>query len=89
VTLAVTVKPGSKRPGVTLAGESVEVRVAAPALEGRANQAARRALEDALGLPQRDVVLVRGAASRRKVFEIAGLSAADALNRLRLLRPKA
>ena len=73
VRLTVTVKPNSKRPGVAVAGDSLEIRVAAPPQEGKANAAARDALAAALGLPRSAVVLVRGATGRRKTFEVGGL----------------
>jgi len=82
-TLVVSVKPGSKRPGIAISEGSVAVRVAAPARDGLANEAVRRALADALGVPQRDVALVRGATSRSKTFEVVGLGAEDVAIRLR------
>ena len=82
-TLIVTVKPNSKAPGIRLDGEAVEVRVAAPARDGLANEAVRQALAGALGVPLRDVVLARGAASKHKAFEVAGLERAAALDALR------
>ena len=80
--LAVFVKPGSKSPGIIISGESVTVRVREPALEGRATEAARRALAAALRVSQSAVTLVRGAASRHKVFAIAGLTKTEVLSRL-------
>ena len=80
--LAVFVKPGSKSPGIIISGERVTVRVHEPALEGRATEAARRALASALRLPQSKVTLVRGASSRHKSFAIAGLTKAEILDRL-------
>ena len=47
------------------------VRVAEPAVGGRATRAALRSLAAALGVPPRAVTLVRGPTSRRKVVEIA------------------
>jgi hypothetical protein len=81
--LVVAVKPGSKRPGMTVTAEGIEVRVRAAAREGAANAAVRDALAAALGIPPRDVTLARGAAARRKAFEIAGLDADEAMRRLR------
>jgi uncharacterized protein len=81
--IVVTVKPNSKRSAVRLEGEAVEVSVAAPARDGRANEAVRRSLATALGVPLRSVALARGAASRRKTFEVAGLSREQALAVLR------
>ncbi len=78
-TLVVTVKPNSKAPGIRVDGEAVEVRVAAPARDGLANEAVRRELARALGVPLRAVALARGAASKHKAFEVAGLERAAAL----------
>ena len=49
----------------------LRVRLHAPALEGRANEALIAWLSDALQLPRRAVVLQQGAASRRKRLVIA------------------
>jgi uncharacterized protein YggU (UPF0235/DUF167 family) len=80
--LIVTVKPGSKTSGVVISGETVTVRVREPAVEGRATEAARRAIAAALKIPQSAVTLVRGARSRHKSFAIAGMTRAEALQRL-------
>jgi uncharacterized protein YggU (UPF0235/DUF167 family) len=80
--LVVIVKPGSKAPGVIISGESVTVRVREPAVEGRASEAARRAIASALHVPQSTVTLIRGATSRYKSFAVAGLTNAEALRRL-------
>jgi uncharacterized protein YggU (UPF0235/DUF167 family) len=84
--LVVFVKPGSKAPGVVISGETVTVRVREPAVEGRATEAARRAVAAALHVPQSAVTLVRGATSRQKTFAIEGTSKAEALNLLRTPR---
>jgi hypothetical protein len=80
--LVVVVKPGSKAPGIVISGESVTVRVREPAVEGRATEAARRAIAAAVGVPQSAVTLIRGATSRHKSFAIAGLTNAEVLRRL-------
>lgn len=48
----------------------LRVRVTAPPVDGAANKAVTKLLASALGIPQRDVVLVSGATSRIKVFEV-------------------
>jgi uncharacterized protein YggU (UPF0235/DUF167 family) len=53
-------------------GEALVVRVAARAVEGKATEAALRALAEALGVRRRDVTLVSGATSRDKVVEVTG-----------------
>ncbi|HXR54503.1 MAG TPA: DUF167 domain-containing protein, partial [Acidimicrobiales bacterium] len=47
------------------------VRVVEPADGGRATDAALTAIAEALSMPRRSVILVRGATSRRKLIEIA------------------
>ena len=51
-------------------------------MEGKANEAVRRAIARAVGVPPRAVTLVRGATARRKRFEIDGLTTTAALARL-------
>ena len=48
------------------------VAVAAPAVDGKANEAVRRAVAQAFGVRARDVTVVSGARSRDKVLEIDG-----------------
>lgn len=56
------------------------VRVAAPALDGRANRALCRLLAKRLGVAASQVTIVRGTRARDKVVEIDGVdqSAVDA-----------
>ena len=83
--LLVHAQPGAKRTEVAgLHGEALKVRVAAPALEDRANEALVAFLAERLGVPRRNVALVSGARSREKRFEVTGASA-DLLEGL--LRP--
>ncbi|REE99700.1 DUF167 domain-containing protein [Thermomonospora umbrina] len=73
VRVAIRVGPGASRTRVGGAhGEALVVKVAARAVEGRATEAALRAVADALGVRRRDVTLVGGATSRDKVVEVAG-----------------
>ena len=51
----------------------LRARVAAPAIEGAANQALVRLLADELDIPKRDVRLIAGAASRTKLIVIDGV----------------
>jgi uncharacterized protein (TIGR00251 family) len=84
--LSVTVKPGSKQPGISIDGDAVVVRVRERAIEGAANEACIRALSDAFGVPRSRVSLVRGARSREKRFTIEGIEEADGWSRLRALQ---
>jgi len=73
LSLAVHAQPGAKRTEVAgLHGDALRVRVAAPALEDRANDALIAFLAELFGVPKRAVTLVAGARSREKRFAIAG-----------------
>jgi uncharacterized protein YggU (UPF0235/DUF167 family) len=48
----------------------LRVRVAAPPVEGAANEALLRLIADELGVPRRDVRLVAGAGGRTKVLVV-------------------
>lgn len=91
--VAVRVKPGASRarvggchPGPD--GPALIVAVTVPAQAGRATEAARRALAQALGVRPASVSLRRGAASRDKLFAVAaaGDAAAALAGRLAALR---
>jgi len=74
--LAIRVKPGSARTRVggvhaAASGRALVVTVTAPAVDGRATEAAIRAVADALGLPPRQVSLRTGASSRDKLLNIS------------------
>ena len=81
--LAIRVQPRAKRTGI--AGERggiVVIRVAAPPVDGKANDAARRLIAQRLGVPRSAVEIVRGASARDKLVRIEGLSADEARTRL-------
>ncbi len=63
------------------------VAVAAPPVEGEANDELVRALGSILGLPRRQVRIVAGQSGRSKVLEIEGLTAGELLGRLGLGPP--
>jgi uncharacterized protein YggU (UPF0235/DUF167 family) len=60
----------------------LRIRVSAPPVDGRATEAARVAVADALGVAPTAVDLVSGERSRLKRFRIRGLALADAQARL-------
>lgn len=75
MTVPVRVKPGASRPSVGgrydgPLGPALIVAVAAPAVDGRATEAARRALAEALSVRPASVTLRTGAASRDKLFAV-------------------
>jgi hypothetical protein len=60
----------------------LKVHLAAPPVDGAANEELVRFLARELGLPRSAVSLERGASSRRKTVAIEGLDAAEARGRL-------
>jgi uncharacterized protein len=59
----------------------LRARVAAPPVEGAANQALLRLIADELGVPRRDVRMVAGAGGRTKVVAVDGVDAVHVLER--------
>ena len=84
--ISVRVIPRSRKNSVEWDGEGeggrLKVRLTAPPVDGAANDALVALLAERLGVPKRQVVIVRGATSRLKVVEVAGLNPGDL--RLRL-----
>jgi uncharacterized protein (TIGR00251 family) len=63
-------------------GDALKVKVQAPALAGRANEALLEFLAAELGVHRRAVTLARGEKSRHKVIRIVGLTLAEVKARL-------
>ena len=59
---------------VGLHGDAIKLRVAAPPVEGEANEEVVRFLAKTLGVPASAVSVVNGAASRRKTIEVNGVA---------------
>ena len=77
VRLDVRVIPRAKRTEIAgRRGGALLVRLAAPPVDGAANDALRAFLAERLGVPQRQIAIVRGATSRDKTVAIEGVSAA-------------
>ena len=82
-TLALKVIPNAPRDEIAgWLGAALKVKLHAPALEGRANEALIDFLADRLALPRRAVVLIRGSTGRHKVVRIDGLTLDEAKCRL-------
>ena len=87
--LHVRVQPGARRSGfVGWFGEIPKLAVAAPPVEGAANDEVIAALAAAFGVRPRHVRLVGGASSRTKRFEIEGLDEAEIESVLARLLPR-
>lgn len=81
--ITLTVKPGSKDPGIAGDEDAFVLRVRERAVEGAANDACIKALARLLAVAPSRIELVRGATSRRKTFEIDGVNGEAVLQALR------
>jgi uncharacterized protein YggU (UPF0235/DUF167 family) len=81
-SVTVRVIPRSRRSAIEPGAGVLVVRVRAPAEAGRANEEARRALADAVGVPASAVRLRVGARARTKVFDVEGVTPAELERRL-------
>jgi len=76
-TLTLHIQPGAKKTEFAgLHGEALKIRLAAPPVDGKANEALLRFLAEVLQLPKSAVILKSGQTSRHKVVEITGATTA-------------
>lgn len=81
--LRLRVVPNAKRSEVVgTHGDAIRVKIAAPALEGKANEELLKFLANKLGLSRRGITLGSGEKSRDKQVFIEGLSDSEAVDRL-------
>lgn len=75
MSFAVRVVPRAGRTGVAgIRGDALLVRLAAPPVDGAANNALMAFLADQFGCPRRDLTLLSGHTSRTKRIAIAGMT---------------
>lgn len=77
-TLAIKAIPNAPRSEIIgWLGDALKIKIHAPPVEGRANEALCEFLAETLGLPRRAVSVLRGDTSRQKLVRIEGLTLAD------------
>jgi len=85
VLIRVHLQPGARRTAVCGEhGGRLKVAIAAPPIEGRANDALIEWLAAQLGLPRRQLRLIAGQRSRDKTLRAEGLCAREIICRLAL-----
>jgi len=83
VTFVVRVVPrASKNEIAGIHGDALKIRLTAPPVEGRANEALVAFLAKRLGVRKSQVEIVAGATSRRKVIHVIGLLAQEVEERM-------
>jgi uncharacterized protein (TIGR00251 family) len=74
-TVSVRVVPRSTKEGVAgFEGGVVKIRLNAPPVEGKANEALVRFLAKAVGVPRSRITLITGERGRNKVVRVAGVT---------------
>ena len=77
VVLTLHIQPGAKKTEVVgLHGEALKIRLAAPPVDGKANDCLIAFLAKRLGVPKSRVALVAGETSRAKRVRVAGVTVA-------------
>jgi uncharacterized protein (TIGR00251 family) len=84
ILLRLYVQPRAKRTQIAgVHGDAMKLRVAAPPVDGAANEAILAFLAEVFGVPQRAVTLRSGDTSRQKVVEVRGVTVEQAAKSLR------
>jgi hypothetical protein len=84
VRFEVHAKPRAKKSKVIgERGDAVEIALAAPPVDGAANEELVRFVAKVLAVRQRDIELVRGESSRDKLLAVTGLTVEEIESRLR------
>jgi len=82
-TFAVKIHPRARRNAITGGlGDALKLSLAAPPVEGRANEACIEFLANLLKVPRSSVTIASGLRSRRKVIRVSGISADEVQKRL-------
>jgi uncharacterized protein len=81
--LKLRIVPNAKRSEIVGEyGDAVKVKVAAPAVDGKANAALLEFLAETLGVSVRVVTLIAGEKSRDKVIAVEGMEAEEVREKL-------
>jgi uncharacterized protein (TIGR00251 family) len=84
VRFEVHAKPRAKKSKVIgERGDAVEIALAAPPVDGAANEELVRFVATVLAVRQRDIEVVRGETSREKLLAVTGLTPEEIESRLR------
>jgi uncharacterized protein (TIGR00251 family) len=83
VLIQIRVIPRARRTEISgRRGDAILVRLAAPPVDGAANDALIAFLSDRMGIPRRQITMARGATARDKTIAIDGLAPAEIARRL-------
>jgi uncharacterized protein len=75
VSISVRVQPRASRTAISgIVGDAVKVALAAPPVEGKANEVLIRFFAELFEVPRAAVEIVSGESSRNKVVRVAGIT---------------
>ncbi|MEW6447913.1 MAG: DUF167 domain-containing protein [Bacillota bacterium] len=84
ITFRVRVTPRASANAIAgLAEGALRVRITAPPVEGRANEALLKYLAGFFGIPVRRLAILRGESGREKIIKVEGIVRTEAVERLR------
>jgi uncharacterized protein len=81
--IRVRVQPRAKREGIGRRGEQIVVRVTAPPVDNRANDAVCKVIAAAAGVPPSRVTVIRGHGAREKTIRVDGVRPEELERKLR------
>jgi len=85
VSFSVRVHPRAKKNAITgEVGDALKLSLTAPPADGKANEACIDFFAKLLNLPRSSVTIAAGQTSRNKVIRVAGLSAEEVRQRLKI-----
>ena len=83
ITLTLHIQPGAKKTEVAgQHGDALKIRLAAPPVDGKANEALVKFIAETLGIARSEVSIKSGHTSRRKVVEIDNPTRLDVIAKL-------
>jgi uncharacterized protein (TIGR00251 family) len=83
VVLALHIQPGAKNTEIAGEhGDALKIRLAAPPVDGKANECLIEFIAELIRLPKSSVRLLSGHGSRKKRIEIVGMGVDEVSNRL-------
>jgi uncharacterized protein len=83
ISFSVKVHPRARKDAITgIVGDALKLALAAPPVEGRANQAVIEFFAELFAIPRSSVTIASGETSRNKIVRITGISRAALEQRL-------
>jgi len=84
VTLTIKIVPRARKNQIAgIEGDALKIRLNAPPVEGKANEALVEFLAKTLGIARAQIEIVAGHTARRKIVRVRGISAREVKARMK------